>query len=208
MVLEFLSSGVTVWVLAELCILTQNPYCMYLSDFRSRCYECVLQIVFRVYQIQQAFFKFPNPEYPFNTVDQLLSGFHTQLQEHTKFRRLLFALIPPKVIHNKRRNGGESTNDGVCAWGIVWYSGWLLRCCGNLALTFYPLSCVDMFYLSRPCLVFSFIVFFFFFFSFCLFVFWREVGGVSPVKSCARNLHNRNVFYTANSCRENAHVII
>lgn len=48
-------------------------------------------------QIQQKFHKYPEPEYPFTYLDNLISGDITELTEATKFRRLLFNIVPPEV---------------------------------------------------------------------------------------------------------------
>lgn len=48
-------------------------------------------------QVKQEFYKYPKPDYNFNYVDQLISGDQTILWEHTKYRRLLFNIVPPKV---------------------------------------------------------------------------------------------------------------
>ncbi len=53
-------------------------------------------------QVKQEFFKYPTPEYNFNYVDQLISGDMTELQSSTastKYRRLLFNIVPPKVCY-------------------------------------------------------------------------------------------------------------
>lgn len=76
---------------------------MWRNGFGDACLLCsffrvAIFVPFRFFplQIQQTFSKFP-PEYNFNHVDNILSGYRTQLTESTKFRRLLFAIIPPKV---------------------------------------------------------------------------------------------------------------
>lgn len=59
-------------------------------------------------QVQQKFFKYPQPEYPFNYVDNLISGDYTELKDAIKCRRLLFNIVPPKVCTNMRRKGSIS----------------------------------------------------------------------------------------------------
>ncbi|CAM9342775.1 unnamed protein product, partial [Hapterophycus canaliculatus] len=47
--------------------------------------------------VKQEFYKYPKPQYNFNYVDQLISGDQTELRDFTKYRRLLFNIVPPKV---------------------------------------------------------------------------------------------------------------
>lgn len=48
-------------------------------------------------QVKQEFYKYPKPLYNFNYVDQLISGDQEELWDFTKYRRLLFNIVPPKV---------------------------------------------------------------------------------------------------------------
>lgn len=68
-------------------------------------------------QVQQKFFKYPQPEYPFNYVDNLISGDYTALTEATKYRRLLFNIVPPKVKYVPGRKN-EALRD-THASGII-----------------------------------------------------------------------------------------
>ncbi|CAM9486869.1 unnamed protein product, partial [Ectocarpus sp. 4 AP-2014] len=49
--------------------------------------------------VKQEFYKYPKPPYNFNYVDQLISGDEEELWEVTKYRRLLFNIVPPKVAN-------------------------------------------------------------------------------------------------------------
>lgn len=45
-------------------------------------------------QVSQTFFKYPNPEYNWNYVDELICGFNEELRPENKYRRHLYAVCP------------------------------------------------------------------------------------------------------------------
>ncbi|KAG5178381.1 hypothetical protein JKP88DRAFT_264612 [Tribonema minus] len=55
----------------------------------------------RFQTVKQMFYKYPSPEYSWNYLDELVCGYNSDLIENTKYRRILFAIIPPPVASHE-----------------------------------------------------------------------------------------------------------